>query len=387
MYTHAQQFNKPGTKPLHFATDTLKGCPYDCGLCPEHKQHTCVGIIEVTDACNLRCPTCFAVSEGHNFRSLEEIENMLNTFVKGEAQPQVVQFSGGEPTIHPRIVDAIRLAKSKGIQHVLLNTNGVRVANDPEFVKALTETRPVVYLQFDGFRTQTYRTLRGADLLETKMEALERLTAARINVVLVATVQRRVNEDEFGALVDFALRHDAVKGLVFQPTFYSGRYPDFDPLDVVTLPDIVKGIAAQSTYDLRTSDFTPIPCCYPTCGSAAYIYVENGVVTPLNRIVKVEDYLDYFKNRAVADLGEIRTALESLFSMGAVLGSEKTLTSFCSVCGLDLAGIEGKVKMILIQPFMDPWNFDVKRVMKCCIHEIMPDGRIIPFCAYNSVYR
>ncbi len=387
MYAKAQQFNKPGTKPLHFATDTLKGCPYDCGLCPEHKQHTCVGIIEVTDACNLKCPTCFAVSEGHNFRSLEEIEQMLDTFVKGEGQPEVVQFSGGEPTIHPRIIDAIRLAKSKGIKYVLLNTNGVRIAKDIEFLKALAETRPVTYLQFDGFKPQTYRTLRGADLLEIKMKALKHLAAVGISVVLVATVQRRVNEDELGALVDFALSENAVRGLVLQPTFYSGRHPDFDHLDIVTLPDVVKGIASQSVHGLLASDFTPIPCCYPTCGSAAYVYIEDGRVTPLNRVVKVEDYLDYFKNRTVADLSEIRAALESLFSMGAVPGSERTLTSFCSVCGLSLDGIENKVKMILIQPFMDAWNFDVKRVMKCCIHEIMPDGRIIPFCAYNNVYR
>jgi tetraether lipid synthase len=156
---------------------------------------------------------------------------------------------------------------------------------------------------------------------------------------------------------------------------------------VVTLPDVVKGIAAQSKYEIRQNDFTPIPCCYPTCGSAAYVYMENGKATPLNRIVKVEDYLDYFKNRTVADLDEIRAALESLFSMGAVPGSDKTLSNFCAVCGVDLAGVEERVKMILVQPFMDPWNFDVKRVMKCCIHEIMPDGRIIPFCAYNNVYR
>lgn len=387
MYMRAQQFNKPGTKPLVFATEADKGCPYDCGLCPEHKQHTCVGIIEVTDACNLRCPTCFAVAEGHKFRTLDEIERMLSTFVKGEGHPEVVQFSGGEPTIHPQIMDAIGIAKSKKIKHVLLNTNGVRIAKDTEFVRNLAEARPIVYLQFDGLTKRPYEMLRGSDLLETKLEALKQLGAAEIPVVLVATVQRKVNENELGALADFALETQAVRGLVLQPTFYSGRYPDFDPLDVVTLPDVVKGVAAQSKYEIRQTDFTPIPCCYPTCGSAAYIYMENGKATPLNRIVKVEDYLDYFKNRTVADLDEIRAALEALFSMGAVPGSDKTLSNFCALCGVNLAGVEDRVKMILVQPFMDPWNFDVKRVMKCCIHEIMPDGRIIPFCAYNNVYR
>jgi uncharacterized radical SAM superfamily Fe-S cluster-containing enzyme len=387
MYMGAQRFNKPGTKPLAFATETAKGCPYDCGLCPEHKQHTCVGIIEVTDACNLHCPTCFAVAEGHRFRTLTEIERMLNTLVRGEGRPEVVQFSGGEPTIHPNIVEAIELAETKTVKHVLLNTNGIRIAKDQEFVKDLAKARPIIYLQFDGFSPQTYQALRGADLLETKTQAIKNLEDAGIPVVLVATIQRNVYEEELGRLADFALERKGVRGLVLQPTFYSGRHPTFDPLDVVTLPDVVKSIAAQSKYKLNQSDFTPIPCCYPTCGSAAYVYVEDGEAIPLNRIVRVEDYLDYFKNRTVADLSEVKSSLESLFSMGAVPGSDKTLKSFCAVCGVSLDGIEDKVKMILVQPFMDPWNFDVKRVMKCCIHEIMPDGKIIPFCAYNNVYR
>lgn len=147
-------------------------------------------------------------------------------------------------------------------------------------------------------------------MLETKLQAIKNLEASGIPLVLVATVQRKVNERELGALVDFALETKPVRGLVFQLTFYSGRYPGFGPLDVVTLPDVVKGIATQSKYELKQTDFTPIPCCYPTCGSAAYVYMENGEATPLNRIVKVEDYLDYFKNRTIADLSEIRAGLE-----------------------------------------------------------------------------
>ncbi len=390
MYLSASRFNRPGRIPLQFATEIREGCPLDCGLCPDHQQHTCVGIIEVTQDCNLRCPTCFTDSPFGGSLSLAQVEDILDNFVKSEGNPEVVQFSGGEPSIHPEILWMLQAATDRGIKYVMLNSNGVRIARDPGFVEELARIGVVVYLQFDGFASSTFQTIRGFDLRRVKRDAITNLSRSNVNTVLVSTVQRGVNEDEMGAIVDYAMQTPIVKGVVFQPTFYTGRHPDFDPMNRVTLPDVVKGIASQSKFGFRESDFVPIPCCYPTCSSATYVYVDNGRVLPLPRAVDVEEYLDYFKNRTVIDIDSVvQEAFNSLYSAASVPGSNKMLESYCTVCGIpfDLGELKNKVKMIMIQPFPDPYTFNVKQVMKCCIHELLPNGRIIPFCAYNNLYR
>jgi len=390
-YRWALKFNKPGKIPLSFGTERKNGCPYDCGLCPDHQQHTCLGIIEVTENCNMRCPTCFANSSIGTSLSLEQVESMLDAFVKYEGNPEVVQFSGGEPSIHPQIIAMFRAARARDIRVVMLNSNGIRIAKDREFVKSLADLDISVYLQFDGFKRSTYETLRGEDVRETKIQAIENLQEFHVNTVLACTVQRGVNEDEYGAIVDFALKQPFIRGVVFQPTFYSGRHPSFDPLNRVTLPDVIKGVASQSRYGLLSSDFFPIPCCYPNCSASTYIYFEDGNATPLTRIIDHEDYMDYFSNRALPDSLSFtrRTNLENLYSASAVPGTEKVLRNYCSVCDLpaDLTDLADRVKLILVQPFMDSWNFDIKRLMKCCVGEITPAGKVVPFCAYNDLYR
>ncbi len=389
-YLGAARFNRPGRIPLQFATKIRDGCPYDCGLCPDHQQHTCVGIIEVTQNCNLNCPTCFTDSPLGGSLTTLQVEQILDNFVRSEGNPEVVQFSGGEPTVHPDILTMLQAAKDRKIKQVMLNTNGVRIARDQRFVEELSRIGVAVYLQFDGFSASTFSVIRGLNLSDVKRLAIENLSRFNVDTVLVSTVQRGVNEREMGQVVDYAVQTPIVRGVVFQPTFYTGRHPGFDPMDRVTLPDVVKGIVAQSRFGFRESDFVPIPCCFPTCSSATYVYVEGGKVTPLPRVVNVTDYLDYFKNRTIVDIDSIvQGAFDSLYSAASVPGSEKMLKNYCTVCGIpfDIGELKGKVKMIMIQPFPDPYTFNVKQVMKCCIHELLPDGRIIPFCAYNNIYR
>lgn len=390
MYMNASRFNRPGRIPRQFSSEVREGCPLDCGLCPDHQQHTCVGIIEVTQSCNLRCPTCFTDSPAETRLSLPQVENILDNFVRAEGDPEVVQFSGGEPSIHPEILEMLEAAKERGIKYIMLNSNGVRISRDLGFVEELSRLGVVVYLQFDGFSPSTYERIRGLDLTQVKRDAITNLAEHDVDTVLVSTVQRGVNESEMGKIVDYAIETPSVKGVVFQPTFYTGRHPDFDPMNRVTLPDVVKGIASQSTFGFRETDFVPIPCCFPTCSSATYVYVDGNIVVPLPRAVNVEDYLDYFKNRTVVDIDKIiQGAFDSLYSASSIPGSKKMLENYCTICGIpfDFGELKGKVKMIMIQPFPDPYTFNVKQVMKCCVHELLPDGRIIPFCAYNNLYR
>ncbi len=396
LYTNSSKFNKPGTIPLAFHSAANHGCPHDCGLCPDHQQHTCLGIIEVNSACDMACPLCFAeAGPGFNL-ALEEVEDILDRLVAAEGNPQVVQFSGGEPSIHPQIVPMMRAAQQRGIPNVMLNTNGKRIATDDRFLAELADVRPNIYFQFDGFESETWRIIRGEpDILPTKLRALDRLAEIGCTVILVPAVECGVNEHEIGRIVRFGIEHPAVRGINFQPAFHAGRHASHDPMRRMTNPDIIALIEAQTEGIFVKSDFVPVPCCFPTCNSVTYAYLgENGAVTPLPRILNVNDYLDYISNRVMPDLGaELRRALEGLWSSSAVLGSEKVASEFafsCSACGLpdgrlDLKGLSKFIFMIMLQDFMDPWTFNQKNLMKCCKEFLLPGGAQIPFCAYNSV--
>jgi uncharacterized radical SAM superfamily Fe-S cluster-containing enzyme len=391
LYTNSLRYNKPGTIPLEFSTEVHAGCPYDCGLCPEHKQHACLGIIEVNSACNLACPVCFADAGDGYTLTLDDVERMLDRFVECEGEGEVIQFSGGEPTIHPEILPMMRAATKRPIKYVMLNTNGIRLARDERFVSELAEIGPTIYLQFDGLAAETSLRLRGKDLVEEKRRALDRLARARLKTILVAAIERGVNEHEIGPLVRFALSHPAVRGVTFQPVFHTARHLPFDPLQRLTIPDVIRGIEAQTDGLFVQRDFVPVPCCFPTCSSVTYAYVDGDRVTPLPRVLDVQRHLDYIANRTVPDLSsEVRHALEGLWSASAIPGTQRAATQFsCASCGLDLGSsasdLVDRIFMITVKDFMDAYTFNVKSVMKCCVVELVPDGRMIPFCAYNTV--
>jgi len=411
MYVDSARFNKPGTIPLQFQTEVKDGCPSDCGLCPEHKQHACLGIIEVNTGCNLDCPICFADSghqpDGYSI-TLEQCARMLDVFVASEGQAEVVMLSGGEPTIHKDILAMVDLAQQRPINAVNLNTNGIRLASDKRFVAELGgRNRPGravnIYLQFDGLDEATHRAVRGRDLRAIKQRALDNCAEAGLTVTLVAAIERDVNEHEIGPVIRYGLGHPAVRSIAFQPVTHSGRHTVFDPLTRLTNSDVLHLIAAQVPQWLRADDFFGVPCCFPTCRSITYL-ITQGVpddpdfgLVPIPRLVNVEDYLDYVSNRVLPDDG-IREALEKLWSASAFIGTDTSNDRLRQVaealdcadaCGVNLPEavkeINDKTFMIVVQDFQDPYTLNVRQLMKCCVEEITPDGRLIPFCAYNSV--
>jgi 7,8-dihydro-6-hydroxymethylpterin dimethyltransferase len=390
-----QRFDKPGESPLERQTDSVRGCPHDCGICPEHRQHTCLGIIEVNTACNLDCPICFAESgtgtQEHGYAlSLEQVEEMLDAFMRAEGEPESVQLSGGEPSIHPRILEMLAAARERGIDLVMLNTNGIRLARDPRFAPALAELGVHVYLQFDGFDEATQVAIRGRPLTGEKLRALERCAEAGVSVSLAAAIERDLNEHEVGPILRFGVEHPAVTGVFFQPVTHSGRFrAESDPLLKLTNSDVIEAICDQLPAWFRGDDFVPVPCCSPTCRSATFALYDGDDLVPLPRLVDVEEYLDYVTNRAVPDL-EVRHALEGLWSAKAAGGSEPVAERLgCVACATgmpeELREVAARGFMVVIQDFQDPYTLDVGKLRKCCVSEITPDGRLIPFCAYNSI--
>lgn len=257
---------------------------------------------------------------------------MLDTFVAAEGEPEVVMFSGGEPTIHKDILAMVDLAQERPIRAVNLNTNGIWLASDKRFVAELGRRnrpgRPVnVYLQFDGLEAETHLAIRGRDLRQIKQKALDNCAEAGLTVTLVAAIEKDLNEHEIGPVIRHGLAHPAVRSVAFQPVTHSGRHVEFDPLTRLTNSDVLHAIAKQLPEWFTTKDFFPVPCCAPTCRSITYLLTQGhpddpdfGVV-PIPRLLQVEDYLDYVANRVVPDY-DIREALERLWSASAFVGTE-----------------------------------------------------------------
>src|SRR5262249_3491656 len=208
-WKRCRDFLKPGDLPLQFQTRIDKGCPYDCGRCPDHEQHSCLALIEINGTCNLTCPTCFASSSPalSGQLPLATVEGMLDTLVASEGEPDLLQISGGEPTLHPDLFAIIAAAKRRNIRHIMLNTTGIRIATERDFVAPLAECMPgfEIYPQFDALSRSALQTMRGADLRRTHDMALANLEKRGLSTTLVATVRKGVNDHEIGDV----LRHAA----------------------------------------------------------------------------------------------------------------------------------------------------------------------------------
>jgi len=405
------QYSLPGKLPRQFGTVPARGCPYDCGLCTEHEQHTCVGLVEMTSACNLKCPMCFASSgPGGTHLSFDACRVAIDRLVEAEGRPEVLQLSGGEPTIHPEFVRVLDYACSLPIDVVMVNTNGLRLAHDPALVGALAAQgkRVEVYFQLDGFTEATSTRLRGESLVETKLRALEALGRAGVRVTLVMTLQGGVNEHEIGDVVKFGLERRWVTGVSLQPATYSGRFALPDDLERrVTFPDVIRAVAGQTGGIFREDDFLPLPCAHPNCHSLTYAFrPEGGPVVPLTRFIDARNHLEILANgilfsreRArdliVAYLGKLGCCGHDVErDAAAAVAREGDGDGFRSRAAVDFFGralsqtlSSADVFRVTITSFLDAFNFDVRRLMKCCVHHVLPGGHIIPFCAYNVLYR
>ncbi|HEY1684895.1 MAG TPA: radical SAM protein, partial [Tepidisphaeraceae bacterium] len=336
-YQLCRKFIKPGQLPLKFNTPIQYGCPYDCGLCPDHEQHSCLSIIEVTDRCNLTCPVCYSESTpthsgGH--RSLEQIEFMLDAVVRNEGEPDVVQISGGEPTIHPQFWEILDAAKRRPIKHLMVNTNGIKIASDAEFAKRLSDYMPgfEIYLQFDSLREGPLLALRGEDLRDVRRKAIERLNELEVSTTLVVTLKKGVNDLEIGEIIDFALKQPCVRGVTFQPVQNAGRCDGFDDSrDRLTLAEVRQQILKQSSV-FTDADVIPVPC-HPDCLAMAYALKLNGCVTPLTRFVPHEVLLQAEGSTIVYERNPaLREKIFSAFSTGHSPSSASTSLKHLLCC-------------------------------------------------------
>jgi len=391
-----EQFLKPPEQVALPNTPHHWGCPYDCGICPEHEQHGCLTLLEVTDACNLRCPTCYASSgpERKEHRSLAQIEAMLDRIVANEGEPDVVQVSGGEPTLHPEFFAILDACRRRPIRHLMVNTNGVRIAADPAFAERLAGYQPAfeIYLQFDSLSEAPQRVLRGADLREVRRRALEHLNALNLSTTLVVTVRRGLNDHELGEIVAFAAQQRCVRGVTFQPVQDAGRNDGFDPeAHRLTLTEVRRRILEQTTL-FRPEDLIPVPC-NPDCLGMAYAMKTSAGLVPLSGLIDRETLLGSGRNTIVFESDQrLRAEVIAAFSTGnspegAAHALRNLLCCLPAIQSPEKLGYDSVFRIILMQ-FLDRHTLDLRTARRTCVHIAHPDGRrVIPFDTYNLFYR
>jgi len=388
-------FLKVPEQPHRYNNPIEYGCPYDCGICPDHEQHGCVSLIEVTDHCNLKCPICYASSgpERETFRSLNEIEKMLDAVVANELEPDVVQISGGEPTLHPDFFTILDMAKARPIRHLMVNTNGIRLGKDREFAERLSTYHPhfEIYLQFDSLQQEPLLELRGVDLRQIHERALLHCEEFNLPVTLVATIKKGLNDDQLGEIVDFALSKKAVRGVTFQPIQDAGRTENYQTsAHRLTLTEVRRKILEQTDV-FKPDDILPVPC-HPDAIAMAYALKLDGEVVPLTGMIPLEAFLQGGYNSIAVEKSPVVTqALSELFSTHHSDETRETSMKQLLCCLPQVMPPSDwtyeNIFRVIIMDFIDAHNFDLRSIKKSCVHIAQPNGQMIPFDTYNIFYR
>lgn len=432
LYLKAEAYGSYQGRGLeNLQVDANGPCPTRCGLCRGHLSQTLCGNLDLTNRCNLGCPTCFA---GAGFPgvvyepSLEAVVEMLRRYRAQRPVPvAMLQFAGGEPTLAPHFVEAVRAAATLGFAHIQVATNGLRFA-EGEFAERCREAGlHTAYLQFDGVEEAAYLRLRGRPLLEKKLRAFENLKRVGIITVFVPTLVRGINEDQVGGILRLAIATaDFVAGVSFQPIAFTGRVSEADRARRrFTLPDLAWAVEHQTGVARASSDWYPLNClapfsrlmaalgaesplaftCHPHCALATYMLVdERQGVTPFTRFLDVDGLL-----ATMAGLADARSAAGPFRSLTGARGLWSLRRCFrgeAAPAGLSfenfLALIDGlrdkavgrnrtdplqrryRALMVAGMHFMDNYNYELERIRRCVVHYIAPNGQVYPFCSYNA---
>lgn len=400
-YRQSRSYVKPGQSPDEKSVETFGGCPDSCGLCPEHRQHTCLPVIEITSACNLDCPVCLKDLKKPFEMTTSEYRFVLERLFACEGRVPVINLSGGEPTLHPEIEELIRISASCGVMQTTVSTNGLRLLTDKGLRDLFRETGTIVALQFDGFNREASLRLRGRDISDMKRELIDILEKEGIRYSLTATVMNGVNEDEISDITDFFFLSEALS-LMFQPVAFTGAAAALDAESGrLTIPDVVREI--EKSRFVTPGDFNPLPCSHYSCFALSYyLKLEEEMFLGLKEFLGRENYLSLIANRTLPGLDEngfdlIKQRIydfwsaadgsrdnESLLQRVRSILRELSSTPFSPKRAFELGS--ASMKGIFIHHFMDRDTLDITRLMKCCNHYPQADGRLVPICAQNIFF-
>jgi uncharacterized radical SAM superfamily Fe-S cluster-containing enzyme len=342
---------------------------------------SCTVLVEITDACNLACAVCYSDAKGNRKLPLESFKRHVRELCEQKGGLDSIQLTGGEAILHPEFWDMISfLHDLAGVKKIYLPTNGLLFA-DPEIAARLAafKSKIMVLLQFDGAESASNRALRNANPAEARERVIENLSAHSIHLQLTMTITLGANDHEIGWVVRMGMKHDHIKVIALQPVTYSGRYDlNQDPMNRLTLSDVIKRVVAQTQSGPRDTDFHPIPCSHPNCGWITLYARRFGMRVNIARHVDLDRVMNRVANRTVLNTGELRSAIGSSSASpvrraGEWLGKQLVRST--------------DVFAIAIKPFMDKYNYDQDRISACCHHLLDTNGRPISFCEYNARLR
>ncbi len=420
-YTRVLEYGYLGTTMKNPRTEEKKGCPYDCGVCTNHKSTTVLGIIDVTNRCNLRCPICFAHAGAAGYLyepTINQIREMMeNLLANDPVWTPALQLSGGEPTVRDDLPEIVEMAKDLGFIHVEVNSNGIKMAESSDYCWELKKAGvDTVYLQFDGVTPEPHIKARGFNLLPIKLKAIENLKKSKFySTVLVPVLVKGVNDEQVGDIIRFALENrDCVRGVNFQPVSFTGRINREERESMrITIPDLMRLAEEQTDGLIKPGDWYPPSIlkpvsdflseiknehfvdmsCHPHCGMGTYLFFDGGDPRSVTEYVNVDLAIKTFEkaNEKLSEGKELRAKLE--VAAGVVRNIKfRTFSKYLNDVilysdYLSLNRMHHKMVLVAAMHFMDPYNFDLKRAERCIIHYAALDGRIIPFCTMNTLHR
>ncbi len=435
LFKRFEKYSRVGKGISNPRTKTEKGCPNDCGICPDHKSHTVLSIIDVTNACNLQCSICFAYAGkiGYLYSpTLEQIgEVMDNLRANSPVPPPAIQLSGGEPTVRQDLIEIVKMAKAKGFKHIEINTNGIKIADEKNGVELIRQLKDAgadtFYLSFDGVTSEPYvgRAPSHLDdkgkqdyakwLFGVKMKAIQNCREAGLrSVVLVPTIVKGMNDHQLGDIINFAIKNiDVIRCVNFQPVSFAGRTEQWEVRQGrITIPEALHKVEEQTNGLIKTADFYPVPCVlpisdflnaykkkpyveftvHPHCGAATYLFVDKGKATPITQLANVDAFFNALSKAAEDIRGKHRTRAQIRLGASALRNVRlkvlrQIMPAVMSGSFDSLRPFHYKSLMIGMMHFMDAYNFDLERVQRCCIHYGFPGGKIVPFCTMNSLHR
>lgn len=408
-YLRRLHFVKPAVTPEHFEGNEKLPCPDGCGFCSRHEQHLCMPIFEITSRCNLACPICLNSSGGGTDCSLEEFNQMLDKILEAEKQIDVMNLSGGEPLLHPRLLELIDMALSKqGVVRVSISTNGLELIDNPGLVAELKKRDVVISLQFDGCDDNIYRVLRGRPLLAEKLKILDVLAVADISMSLTMTILKGLNEHSVKDGLELLFSRDTIVSLMIQPTAFVGRAAALKKAySRISIPEVVDKLELHGKLKVSHRHFIPLPCSHPQCFSLAYyLKLNSGAFMSITDFTDIAGTLDAMSNRVVFGLDpsehqKLKEMIYNLWSGPAAMVPEsdqvlKTLKTILQGFPSSQQGgcscfdprkafgmMERRVKSVFIHAFQDADTFDLARARRCCHAYPQPDGSLIPACVRN----
>ncbi|MDD2715535.1 MAG: radical SAM protein [Candidatus Wallbacteria bacterium] len=394
-------------RPKAVARKIDKVCPFDCGLCAWHEKGLNLPVFSITNACNLDCPICFTYNRNDikYFMSKEEFGKIIENIVLAQGKVDLINITGGEPTLHPQLFDLLDLCRRPEIGRVTLNSNGLTLAQDESLVQKLSEYGIYVILSFNSFNHETTAKIHGQDILDQKMKALENLEKHGVNTTLLNVSIKNLNDREIGDVLKFCLSHDFIRNLSIQNMTYTGfGGKDFGPREHLPIDEVIGNICSAMPDVFTPDDFTPLPGSHPLCYSVCYFFHGQAGTFPLKRLFSNEEYRrllgsgylirpdESFQELLNSKIGEIYAnrdtfpeadkILKILRDMILRLFPEKRLSEFERQ-----KEAEKCIKNIYIHSHMDEDNFDLSRIVRC--GDLVPDtdGSFTPACSYNLFYR